>query len=167
MAEKDLAPQPLNKSLQQKIDEAAKSLDIAQGGRTVVRLGATDNPKRKTLELLSGEWDTRKPWFIVDETGKIHALTSIDAFMQFIHSIHTVSGENFSLKLEKAIWRNFPVDFNDVWAVAIGELDLRLAENSDTKILEVDIESLVERIRREHPNLFYHIKEEAIESGAA
>ncbi|MDR1451999.1 MAG: DUF2603 domain-containing protein [Helicobacteraceae bacterium] len=148
----------IGKAVQKQIDEIAKSLDLAHSGRTVLRLGGTDDPNKKTLELLSGEWNADTPWFIVDESGKIHALTNIESFMQFIRSLHGVSSENFSLKLEKAIWRNLPVDFGDVWAVAIGELEGRLSKNRDSRILEVDIESLVERIRKEHPNLFYHIK---------
>ncbi|MDR2151651.1 MAG: DUF2603 domain-containing protein [Helicobacteraceae bacterium] len=153
----------LAKAVQKQIDEIAKSLDLAQGGRTVLRLGDTDDPNKKTLELISGEWDTSKPWFIIDEGGKIHALTNIESFMHFIRSLHGVSSENFSLKLEKAIWRNLPVDFGDVWAVAIGELESRLAKNRDSRILEVDIERLVRRIRKEHPNLFYHIKDDMLE----
>ncbi|MDR1912819.1 MAG: DUF2603 domain-containing protein [Helicobacteraceae bacterium] len=155
----------LGKAVQKQIDEIVSSLDLAQSGRTVLRLSGTDDPNKKTLELLSGEWDTKKPWFIVDESGKIHALTSVESFMQFIHSLHSVTSENFGLKLEKAIWRNLPVDFGDVWAVAIGELESRLAKNRDSRILEVDIESLVDRIRREHPNLFYHVKENELERG--
>ncbi|MDR2638783.1 MAG: DUF2603 domain-containing protein [Helicobacteraceae bacterium] len=153
----------LGAAVQKQIDEIAKSLDLAQNGRTVVRLCGTDDPNKKTLELISGEWDPSKPWFVVDEGGKIHALTNIESFMQFIRSLHGVSSENFSLKLEKAIWRNLPVDFGDVWAVAIAELESRLAENRESRILEVDIERLVERIRKEHPNLFYHIKDDMAE----
>ncbi|MDR2034056.1 MAG: DUF2603 domain-containing protein [Helicobacteraceae bacterium] len=155
----------LGKAVQKQIDEIVRSLDLAQSGRTVLRLSGTNDPNKKTLELLSGEWDTKKPWFIVDESGTIHALTSVESFMQFIHSLHSVTSENFGLKLEKAIWRNLPVDFGDVWAVAIGELESRLAKNRDSRILEVDIESLVDRIRREHPNLFYHVKENELERG--
>ncbi|MDR3163121.1 MAG: DUF2603 domain-containing protein [Helicobacteraceae bacterium] len=158
-----MAEAKLCKTTLQKIEEAARSLDAsAQDSRTVLRLASTDNPKKKTLELLSGDWDPSKPWFVVDESGKVYALTSVESFMQFIHSLHSVSSENFSLKLEKAIWRNFPIDFGDVWAVAISELESKLAHNRNTRILEVDIESLIDRIRREHPNLFYHLKEEML-----
>jgi hypothetical protein len=151
------------KAEQRQIDEIAKSLDLAQSGRTVLRLNDTDDPNKKTLELLSGEWDPKKPWFIIDAGGAIHALTSVESCMQFIRSLHGVSSENFGLKLEKAIWQNMPVDFSDVWAVAIGELESKLANNRDSRILEVNVESLIERIRREHPNLFYHIKEDVLE----
>jgi hypothetical protein len=153
----------LGKATLQKIEEVAKSLDLANSSRTVLRLSSTDDPNKKTLELLSGEWDTKRPWFVIDENGKVHALTSVKSFMEFIKSLHGISSENFSLKLEKAIWRNFPIDFGDVWAVAIVELESRLAQNRETRILEVDIEKLVERIRKEHPNLFYHLREETIE----
>ncbi|MGE4294161.1 MAG: DUF2603 domain-containing protein [Campylobacterales bacterium] len=153
----------LTKATQKKIDEISKSLDLAQSGRTVLQLAATDDPNKKTLELLSGEWDTGKPWFVVDEKGEVHALTSVESFMHFIHTMQHASNENFSLKLEKAIWKHFPVDFHDVWVVAMGELESRLAKNRDSRILEVDIESLIDRIHREHPNLFYHLKEEALE----
>ncbi|GHV09672.1 UPF0763 protein [Campylobacterota bacterium] len=150
----------LEKATLQKIEEVASSLDLSSSARTIIKIGDTTDPKKKTLELISGEWDTKKPWFVIDDGGKVYALTSVESFMRFIHSLHAVSSENFSLKLEKAIWRNFPIDFGDVWAVAIGELEGKLAVNHDTRILEVDIETLVERIRKEHPNLFYHLTDE-------
>ena len=152
----------LEKTTLQKIEEVASSLDLANSARTVVKIADTIDPKKKTLELISGDWDTKKPWFVIDDGGKVFALTSAESFMQFIHSLHAVSSENFSLKLEKAIWRNFPIDFGDVWAVANGELEGKLAINRDTRILEVDIETLVEHIRKEHPNLFYHISDESL-----
>ena len=113
----------LTKATQKKIDEITKSLDLKQNGRTVVQLAGTDDPNKKTLELLSGEWDMAKPWFVVD--------------------------------------------FHDVWIVAMSELESRLAKNRESRILEVDIESLIERIHREHPNLFYHLKEEMLEQERA
>ena len=157
----------LTKATQKKIDEITKSLDLKQNGRTVVQLAGTDDPNKKTLELLSGEWDMAKPWFVVDEEGEVHALTSVESFMHFIHTMQNASNENFSLKLEKAIWKHFPVDFHDVWIVAMSELESRLAKNRESRILEVDIESLIERIHREHPNLFYHLKEEMLEQERA
>lgn len=152
-------PKVLPKAVQRQISELSKTLDLGSNSHTVVRLASTENPKRKTLELLSGQWEGTQPWFVVDEEGGVHALTSVKALMHFIQTMQSSSNENFSLKLEKAIWKHFPIDFHDVWVVAMGELEKRLATNRESRILEVDIERLIERIHHEHPNLFYHLKD--------
>lgn len=149
----------LPKAIEKQIKDLSKTLDLGSRGHTVVRLASTDNPKRKTLELLSGDWEGNHPWFVVDESGIVHALTSVEALMHFIQTMQSSSNENFSLKLEKAIWKHFPIDFHDVWVVAMSELEKRLATNRESRILEVDIDRLIERIHTEHPNLFYHLKE--------
>ncbi len=154
---------PLPKAIEKQIDALSQTLDLHHRRRTVVRLHATDDPRRKSLELISGEWEGDQPWFVVDESGTVHALTSVAALMHFIQTMQSSTNENFSLKLEKAIWQHFPIDFHDVWVVAMNELQKRLATSPDSRVLEVDIDRLIDRIHREHPNLFYRIKEGMID----
>jgi hypothetical protein len=154
---------PLSKTIEKQIDALSSTLDLDRRHRTVVKLSGTDDPRRKSLELLSGDWADENPWFVVDESGTVHALTSVASLMHFIQTMQGASNENFSLKLEKAIWQHFPIDFHDVWVVAMSELQKQLEKNRDSRILEVDIDHLIDRIHREHPNLFYHIKEGMIE----
>jgi len=49
------------------------------------------------------------------------------------------------------------VDFDDVWTVAVEEIRAQVEKNSDKTTLEINIDALVERIRKEHPNLFYDL----------
>lgn len=153
----------LSTEVKNKIDEISTSLDLGATARTVLKITPCDDPRKKTLTLLSGDWNGDKPWFIVDEKGEVHALSTAESLMGFIRSMQFASNENFGLKLEKAIWKYFPIDFHDVWTVATEELKRLLHKDEDAKILEVDIEALIETIYKKHPNLFYHIKE-AIEA---
>lgn len=152
----------ITKSVEKKIDEISKSLEVDSSDRTVLKLSATDDPRKKTLLLVSGSWEGEKPWFVVDEKNEVHALANAQSLMNFVRSMQFATNENFGLKLEKAIWKYFPIDFQDVWVVATTELKNLLEENNNARILEVDIESLIDKIRIAHPNLFYHIKDESL-----
>lgn len=150
----------LAQGVEQKIDEVSKSLDLPKNERTVLKLSPTDDPHRKNLALLSGSWQNKMPWIVVDENNEVHALTSSESFMSLVRSLQIATNENFGLKLEKAIWKYFPIDFHDVWVVATNELKKLLEKNENARILEIDIENLIDHIYKRHPNLFYHIKEE-------
>jgi len=67
--------------------------------------------------------------------------------------------ENFNLKLEKAILENFPIDFNDVWIVAMQEIQDRLQKSKDKHLLDIDIKELVRDIKRNHPSLFIKFRD--------
>ena len=59
--------------------------------------------------------------------------------------------ENFELRLERSIWQHMPLDFGDVWRVAIDEL------NSEHFKKEPDLDKLLDKIKKEHPNLFVNV----------
>ncbi|MFW5614381.1 MAG: DUF2603 domain-containing protein, partial [Campylobacter hyointestinalis] len=56
--------------------------------------------------------------------------------------------ENFELKLERSIWQHIPVDFGDVWSVAINEIKGKKFKK------EPNLDQIIKKIKREHPNLF-------------
>ncbi len=126
---------------------------------TIVRLEDTEDPNKKTLELVQGSWDNKAPWFVITKDDKIFVLSSLEAIMHLIRSLHEAKYENFNLKLEKAILENIPVDFNDVWVVAMNEIQKRLAESKNKNLLDIDIKKLVQDIKRHHPNLFMRLKD--------
>jgi len=126
---------------------------------TVVKLEDTDDPNKKTLELIQGSWENKAPWFVVDQHDKVFVLSSIESILQLIKSLNEAKYENFNLKLEKAILENLPVDFNDVWVVAMNEIQKRLAESKNKNVLDIDIKKLVRDIKKNHPNLFLNLKQ--------
>jgi hypothetical protein len=70
-----------------------------------------------------------------------------------METLKNVMKENFELKLEKAILNEFPVDYDDVKAVVLEEMK----RNS-----EASIDEILDKVKLEHPNLFYSIELEKL-----
>ena len=116
-----------------KINEFAGSLGIKKDEQTVLEIvSSTDN--QKVLSLKSGHFGAPEPWFVVDENDKIHTLISIASLKNMLEGLKELQKENFELKLEKAIYQQIPIDFNDAWIVAM--------------------DKLMSEVKRQHPNLF-------------
>ncbi|BCD67508.1 DUF2603 domain-containing protein [Nitratiruptor sp. YY09-18] len=142
------------------INKMATELGIENPANvTVVRLGDTEDPNKKTLELVQGSWENSAPWFVIGKDDKVYVLSSLESILQLIKSLNDTRYENFNLKLEKAILENLPVDFNDVWVVAMNEIQKRLAESKNKNLLDIDIKKLVKDIKKNHPNLFMRLKD--------
>lgn len=139
------------------INEISQDIDLTN--RTVLELRNTEEPDVKTLSLKSGSWDASEPWFVVDEKNKIHTMISMDSVNQIIKNFKESQQESFNLKLEKTIWQNVPIDFHDVWAVAMDEIKFISKGKIDQKAIRVDLEKLIEKIKQEHPNLFLDLKD--------
>jgi len=84
-------------------------------------------------------------------------LTSIDTFLQIIQSLQKAQEENFNLKLEKTIWQNIPLDFNDVWTVAMTEIKKQIENSKDKKTIGINTEKIVQDIKKKYPNLFLNL----------
>lgn len=139
----------------------AISKDIGlNGDKTVIEIEKTDNPDVKKLNLKSGSWGASEPWFVVDENKKLHTMMSMRSINKIVENFRATQEENFNLKLEKTIWQNIPIDFQDVWAVAMDEIkDMASNGHKDSKVINVDLEELVSKIKEEHPNLFLNLKD--------
>jgi len=144
-------------SIYEMINEISRDMNVDD--RTVIEIENTDNPEIKRLSLKSGSWEASEPWFIVDEDKKIHTMMSMDSITKIINNFKASQQENFNLKLEKTIWQNVPIDFQDVWAVAMDEIKSMTKNNGGSKVVNVDLESLVAKIKKEHPNLFLDLKD--------
>ena len=147
-------------NLLQNLTKMADELGIANPQNiTVVKISETDDPDKKTLELIQGSWDSQAPWFVIGDNNKVYVLSSLESIMELINSLKKTKYENFNLKLEKAILENLPVDFNDVWVVAMQEIQNRLSKSKDKHLLDIDIKKLIKDIKKNHPNLFIKLKD--------
>ncbi len=126
---------------------------------TVIEIENTDNPDVKMLSLKSGSWDNKEPWFVIDEDQKLHTMVSIDTMNKLIKNFKELQQDNFDLKLEKTILQHVPIDYQDVWAVAMDEIKKIALKNNNSKMVNVDLERLLREIKKEHPNLFLNLKD--------
>ncbi len=147
----------VNSALIEKIDELSKSLGYNEEENTIFELRQTDDPKIKELVLMNGEWDENRPMFVVDKAHPEKALVffSMEQIAALLKTLQATTQENFNLKLEKAIWKHTPVDFQDVWVVAMDEIQKRIkALQEKGEPLKINLDDIVARIKREHPSLF-------------
>jgi hypothetical protein len=146
-------------SVYKMINDLSKDLGF-DDEKTVIEVKSTDNQDIKQLSLKSGSWDSEEPWFVVDENQKLHTMISLKSINQIIQNYKETMEENFQLKLEKAIWKSIPIDFQDVWAVAMDEIKkMATSQNKETRNLNVDLEALIKKIKTKHPNLFLDLKD--------
>jgi hypothetical protein len=146
-------------TLYDRIDTISKNIGIGdKDDKTILEVELTDNPDVKSLNLKSGSWESKEPWFVIDEKKKIHALVSLDTLTKMIENLKTFGQENFELRLEKTIWKHLPVDFGDVWVVAMDEIKNMAKKSDNVQAVRIDIERLVENIKKKHPSLFVDLK---------
>ncbi len=147
----------LNNTLIEKIGELSESLGYNAEEKTIFELRNTDDPKVKELVLMNGEWDENRPMFVVDKRHPDKAMVFFPAeqIAALLKSLQEATRENFNLKLEKAIWKHTPVDFQDVWVVAMDEIQRRIKTlQQKGEPLKINLDEIVARIKREHPALF-------------
>jgi len=133
--------------------------DDSTNYETVIEVENTDNPDIKTLNLKSGTWSGKEPWFVIDENQKLHTMISMSSINKLIESFKKLQQDNFDLKLEKTILQHVPIDYQDVWAVAMDEVKKLAAKNGNEKTLNIDLEKLLRKIKKEYPNLFLNLKD--------
>jgi len=144
------------------IEKISKGLNLnKQKEQTVLEIVASDEEKTKLLRLKNGSWDNSKePWLVYDEQQKLHALLSIDTLSKMIEHFKKAEQETLFLRLEKSILQHLPLDFQDVWTVAMEEIN-------KNKKREIDFDKLIKKIKKEHPNLFLDLKDLYIPEGAS
>ncbi len=131
------------------IEKLSRSLGILKPkDRTFLEIEPTGEANAKLLRLKSGRWNSKKePWLVVDEKQKAYAMMPIDTLSKIVENFKRLEEEAFALKLEKSILQHIPLDFNDVWAVAVKEIEKQ-------KKTPKDFDKVILKIKKEYPNLF-------------
>ncbi len=102
------------------------------------------------IRIKNGEVNYKTPWFSIKNEEPFIFMPAglLDVVLKMLKNAQR---ESFELKLEKSIWQHLPVDFGDVWRVAMNEI----AKHKYKK--EPDLDKIVDKIKREHPNLFVDV----------
>ncbi|AJC86577.1 DUF2603 domain-containing protein [Campylobacter sp. RM16704] len=146
----------IKKRSQEIIDELSAHLGIEKHNQTIFYLTHI-NEKEKKLHLKNGHELAPEPWFIVDENDDVKTMFSVKTLVEFLQNAKDLQKNNFELKLEKAIYQQIPIDFNDVWIVAMDEIKHQVAKG--VKEVNINLDQLISNIHTKHPNLFIDMKE--------
>ncbi|WP_139452286.1 DUF2603 domain-containing protein [Campylobacter armoricus] len=144
------------KTSQDIIDELSNHLGIEKHNQTIFHLTHI-NEKEKKLSLKNGHELAPEPWFIIDENDEVKTMFSVKTLIEFLQNAKEIQKDNFELKLEKAIYQQIPIDFNDVWIVAMDEIKHQIAKGA--KEVNIDLDKLISNIHNKYPNLFIDMKE--------
>ncbi len=101
----------------------------------------------KEFEVVEGDFSS--PLWIMSIQNQLKIVLDADEYMGIMKTLKNIMKENFELKLEKAILSEFPIDYDDVKAVVLEEMK----KNENSTISEV-----LDKVKLEHPNLFYNIE---------
>ena len=134
-----------------KINEFSGQLGIKNDDKTVLEITASEG-ESKTLRLKSGRWDAPEPWFVIDESQRVHTLVSIASLKNLLEGLRGLQREAFELRLEKAIYQQIPIDFNDAWVVAMDEI--KKQAKGGLMEMNIDLDKLMSKVKKQHPNLF-------------
>lgn len=99
------------------------------------------------VRILNGTKNFKSPWFAI-KNEEPYIFMPAEILDMVFRMLRTAQKESFELRLERSIWQHMPIDFGDVWRVAMDEL----ARGNFAK--EPDLEKLIAKIKQEHPNLF-------------
>ena len=150
----------------EKIDELSKQMGMDESVKTVFEMRSSENGT-KELILQSGDWDESKPMFVydADKPDDTYVFISAESFAALLRTLQELNQENFNLKLEKAIWKHTPVDFQDVWVVAMDTIKKLVEKKKEEgENVTINLDDIVGQIKREHPALFFNIND-LIENG--
>lgn len=141
------------------IEQNSEILGLENTDKTIFEILPNEQNNEKTLSLKLGSWQNSKPWFGIDEKGKVQILIDLDVFLNVVSMYKDASREIFKLKLERSILERMPTDFNDVWVVCMNEIKKLDSKDENFNLLNLNFDAIVEKVRSEHPNLFVDIKD--------
>ena len=100
----------------------------------------------KEIEVKKGSLEN-KLWIEIVDENKVRVSLEIDEYLSIMETLKKALKENVELKLEREILARAPKDFEDVKAVVLEEM-----KKSNESIYKI-----VDKVAREHSNLFYQL----------
>ena len=100
----------------------------------------------KELEVKEG--DLTSPIWIMEVNGEFKVVVDPVMYIKMMKDMNDLLEEVLELKLERAIFNSFPIDYEDVKAIVLKEMK----EHPDKNIDEI-----LDKIKLENPNLFYKL----------
>ena len=88
--------------------------------------------------------DCETPYILKDAQGQEFYLIPKNAIHQYIQALKDLKNERYLFKLKQEIYRNMPVDFDDVWCIALQEVKNYKKEPS----------TIVKHLKKQYPYLF-------------
>ncbi|WP_096026443.1 DUF2603 domain-containing protein [Campylobacter lanienae] len=131
------------------LENISQTLGISKRRRTTFELEPMEDNQMKLSYKGRANFDA--PWFGMNG-NKPCALVPAELFEALINALKNAQKENFELKLERSILQNLPIDFGDVWTVAIEEI-----KKANYK-KEPNLDRVIAKIKKEHPNLFLDMR---------
>lgn len=144
-------------AIHNKINNISSKIGLNDKNKTVLEVEVTQNPDVKSLNLINGSWENDEPWFVIDENKKLHTLVSLDTLSMMVENLKSLNQENFELKLEKIIWQNAPIDFDDVWVVAMDEVRNIAKKTNKLKAVNINLDKLMSDIKQKYSSLFIDV----------
>ncbi len=143
-------------NIDEKINSLANNLGMENVEKTILKMIDDENQNKKVLELQSGNFENIKPWFVIDEKNEqVYPLVPIELFLSLLNATRSAFQENLNIRLEKAITYENPIDYNDVYTVAMDEVEKIINSPKDKNLLNLNVDNLVKKIKKRYPNLFH------------
>ena len=92
--------------------------------------------------------DFNQVQLIKNDKNQEFLILPLKSFQTLLGAIKDFEEEKFFFELEKEITKEMPIDFDDVWCIAIKEYDK--SQNKDFK-------ALVKSIKKQYPYLFFEM----------
>lgn len=145
LAKSDSASKKLINSLKI-IENISYTLGISDRERITFDIEEVSSNELR-VRIVNGTKNFKSPWFAI-KNEEPYIFMPAEILDMVFRMLRTAQKESFELRLERSIWQHMPIDFGDVWRVAMDEL----ARGNFAK--EPDLEKLIAKIKQEHPNLF-------------
>ncbi len=114
--------------------------------------------KDENITFITKNRNTTAPWVLEDSEGEESVVLSNAELKKILKSFQKLQEEKIKLVLEKAILQQMPIDFEDVWTVAMREIEKKKT-SVETEAKLLDIGGIVKSIKKSHPNLFFDLGE--------
>ena len=141
-----------------KIDALAKTLGFDHNPHTIYEIRKKEGDETNELTPIQGVWSEENPMFAIDQDDpkKVYVFMNAKLISAILNMLQQTNQENFNLKLEKAIYKHVPVDFEDVRVVAMEKIKekTKALEQDGNQPLRINLDELIADIKKEHPSLF-------------